>query len=333
VRAIRTAFSLIEVLVVIAIIAVLIGLLLPAVQKVREAANRSKCLGNLKQIGLAVHNFESVNAYLPPDGSWNTAVSTAHLNGTPASALARILPYVEQVTLYQQMNLDISIGLQPAVTGQRISVFLCPNDPNNDRLNVGPPPAYATNYAAGTGDWLFENHTTGQFGNGAFPGVSYPSQGNLRLSDITDGTSATVGFAEVKAATSYLLYPGNLPAGTPAPLTTTDVLAMGGSINVGRGHTSWAQAAAFYTALSFTLPPNTTAPYTNSADGQTYDVDWVGGVQNVYGAVTARSYHPGGVNTLFTDGSVRFITNSIDQATWRALGTRNGGEVVDASKY
>jgi prepilin-type processing-associated H-X9-DG protein len=81
------------------------------------------------------------------------------------------------------------------------------------------------------------------------------------------------------------------------------------------------------------FPPNTPVLYTNPADGITYDVDWAGGTVLDYDAITARSYHTGGVNTLFMDGSVRFITNSIPQMTWRALGTRNGGEVVDMSKY
>ena len=96
----RPAFTLIELLIVIAIIAVLIGLLLPAVQKVREAANRSKCMSNLKQTGLAIHNHESALGYLPPNGSWPARISTGDFTGEPASALARILPYVEQATLY-----------------------------------------------------------------------------------------------------------------------------------------------------------------------------------------------------------------------------------------
>jgi prepilin-type N-terminal cleavage/methylation domain-containing protein/prepilin-type processing-associated H-X9-DG protein len=328
----RGAFTLIELLVVIAIIAVLIGLLLPAVQKVREAASRSKCLNNLKQIGLAVHNFESVNGYLPPDGAWNTLVSTAHLPGTPASALARMLPYVEQAAIYQQLDLNKSIGLQPAVTAQRIPIFLCPSD-SNDQLSTGPPAAYPTTYAASQGDWLVENYNTGQWGNGAFPGVNYPSRGNLRLTDITDGTSTTVGFSEVKAVSSYLINPGNLPAGTPPPATPAELLAEGGMLVIGRGHTAWAEAATFYTMLTFVFPPNTVVSYTNPADGQIYDLDWVGSTTISYAAITARSYHSGGVNTLFMDGSVRFITNSIEQMTWRAMGTRNGGEIVDGTKY
>jgi prepilin-type processing-associated H-X9-DG protein len=99
------------------------------------------------------------------------------------------------------------------------------------------------------------------------------------------------------------------------------------------GHRNWTDATAPQTGLTFVFPPNTVVPYRNPTDGVTYDVDWVCGSFVQYGAITARSYHAGGVNTSFVDGSVRFVTNSIPQLTWRALGTRNGGEVVDASAY
>src|SRR5436309_2087357 len=126
----RRAFTLIELLVVIAIIAVLIGLLLSAVQRVREAASRIQCANNLKQIGLAVHSFENTNGYLPPSGSWVTRVSTVGFGGESASVHARILPYIEQTSLYQKLNLDVSIAQQPAVVQQRIAVYICPSEPN-----------------------------------------------------------------------------------------------------------------------------------------------------------------------------------------------------------
>jgi prepilin-type N-terminal cleavage/methylation domain-containing protein/prepilin-type processing-associated H-X9-DG protein len=325
----RTAFNLIELLVVIAIIAVLIGLLLPAVQKVREAANRAKCQNNLKQIGLAVHNFESIRGYLPPNGSWATA--SVSFSGQPYSVFARLLLFIDKGATYQQVNLNTSALNQPAVLAQRIDTYICPSE-LNDRISTAIVPSYPTTYGAAIGDWFVQNYTTSQYGNGAFAGVAYPSPGSLRLTDITDGISSTVGFAEVKAFGPWLHVPSNMPT-TPIPTDPADVFAMGGNFSPDTARISWAEGQEVFAGLTFVFPPNTVVNYLNPADGKLYDVDWVNGGGGagpilVYGALTARSYHTGGVNTAFMDGSVRFITNSIPQLTWRALGTRNGGEPV-----
>jgi prepilin-type processing-associated H-X9-DG protein len=138
--------------------------------------------------------------------------------------------------------------------------------------------------------------------------------------------------AEVKAFGSYLAGTGAAP--TNAPATPGGLLALGGTLRANVTHTSWAEGIGIYTAVTFVFPPNTIVSYFNPADGQTYDVDYEYGKDLVpsatieYAALTARSYHRDGVNALFMDGSIHFITNSIAQATWRALGTRNGGEPV-----
>jgi prepilin-type N-terminal cleavage/methylation domain-containing protein len=211
-RSRRSAFTLIELLVVIAIIAVLIGLLLPAVQKVREAAARAKCANNLKQIGLAVHNYETANGCLPPFASFTTASSPSEFSGIPYSIFTRLLPHVEQSGLYRLVDLNAPYNSQPSVIEQRLSLFICPSD-LNDRVRPGSPATYPSSYGAGFCDWFASDFNTAQFGSGAFPGVSYPGLRGLRLADITDGTSTTVGFAEVKAfgplLTSLSAAPGN----------------------------------------------------------------------------------------------------------------------------
>ena len=330
----RPAFTLIELLVVIAIIAILIGLLLPAVQKVREAAARTKCSNNLKQIGLANHNFEITNGTLPPNGAYLAAGSGATFTGDSYSALARILPYVEQAATYSLVDLNASATTQPTVTSQRIPIYVCPSEVN-DMPRTSNPPRYPATYGANEGDWLVWDPTTGRGGNGAFPMVAFPSTKGIHLSDITDGTSTTVGFADVKAFGPYLRGSGTAPV-TP-PTTAAGVLALGGTLKMGVAHTGWTEGQTFQTGLTFVLPPNTVVPYPNAADGLTYDVDWISGLDGSattaidYAAMTARSYHSGGVNALFMDGSVRFVPTTVDQAIWRAMGTRNGGEPLGGS--
>jgi prepilin-type N-terminal cleavage/methylation domain-containing protein/prepilin-type processing-associated H-X9-DG protein len=324
----RSAFTLIELLVVIAIIAVLIGLLLPAVQKVREAAARTKCMNNLKQIGLACHNFENANGALPPAGTYP-------IGGTSAdsySVHARVLPYIEQASLYQLVDLSASAISQPTVTSQRIAIYVCPSE-QNDLPRTSNPPRYPMTYGVNVGTWFVWDPTTGTGGNGAFPMVPTTAVKGNKITDFPDGTSNTVGFAEVKAYTSYLLGTGAQGPNTPPPGSTADILALGGKFTA-NAHTGWTEGQTFQTGLTFVFPPNTGVPFVNPADGLTYDVDYVSsrdgssGTKLSYASVGARSYHTGGVNALFMDGSVRFVTGTIPQATWRALGTRDGGEPV-----
>jgi prepilin-type N-terminal cleavage/methylation domain-containing protein len=208
----RAAFTLIELLVVMAIIAILIGLLLPAVQKIREAGSRAKCLNNLKLIGLAIHNFESVTGYLPPNGSWGTAKPPRPpYLGEPYGIFARILPSIEQAALGQKVDFFVSAGTQSDVASQRIVSYVCPDDPNTD---IASALGYPATYGAGECDWFGEDFRIGIFGDGALPPVAFPSQHGFRLIDITDGTSSTVGMAEVKALGSYFVWGNFVP---PAP--------------------------------------------------------------------------------------------------------------------
>jgi hypothetical protein len=218
---------------------------------------------------------------------------------------------------------------RPAVVRTRIAVFLCPSDPN-DRLSRFIPPTYPVCYGVGWADWFTDNIATGVGGNGVFPFVPYPRQFGVQLADITDGLSNTVGAAEVKALGPYLDNSSNHGPNLPPPATPADIVALGGDLSVAGGHAAWALAFCHQTGITFTFPPNTAIWYTNPADGSAYDVDWSGGnsTDYEYAAMTARSYHPGGVNAFVMDGSVRFVSSSIDRAVWRAVGTRNGGEPV-----
>jgi len=332
-RSPRRAFTLIELLVVIAIIAVLIGLLLPAVQKVRGAAARIKCANNLKQLGLAMHGVMDANGTLPPNGVYAYAGSVTATS--PWSAQARLLPYVEQENLFRNIDFAVSYNSQIGVASKRVGTFMCPAEVN-DRGN-GVDPIYgnkhwAIDYAVNLGTWavLTAKAAGMRGGNGAFS----PNRG-FKPADFTDGLSNTVAAAEVKAYTTRVVGASNAAVyGTPpaAPVTPADLGALGlaGFDPAKTTHVEWVDGKVHETGFTAVFTPNTNVKYPSG--GVTYDVDYVSATESslgdTYAAVTARSFHGGGVNAVLMDGSVRFVTDAVTPATWQALATRAGGEVV-----
>jgi len=309
IRRTRSAFTLIELLVVIAIIAILIGLLLPAVQKVREAAARMKCINNLKQIGLAVHNYhDSRNAF--PSGGLAPSVTA----GSQFSALAQILPYMEQDNVYRLIDLTVppqnannDVARNTILTG-----FRCPSD----KENPTPATGAATNYLANTG--------TNPFfvipGPSNFNGMFYVNA-TTRTADVTDGLSNTAIFSErmltdgsnavVSKIEDVFFSPAN-------PATADDAVTICAAVDISNlanqfplfMGSPWMHHQHRYQHIS--------APNSRSCGF------FVVGKSTM----PASSRHTGGVNTGLGDGSVRFVRDTIDATTWRAIGTRSGGEVA-----
>jgi prepilin-type N-terminal cleavage/methylation domain-containing protein/prepilin-type processing-associated H-X9-DG protein len=307
----RKGFTLIELLVVIAIIAILIGLLLPAVQKVREAAARMKCQNNLKQLGLAMHSYHDATQSFPPTYRNRTDIPSG--NFYRWSALAMLTPYLEQTNLYRQLNLDASLYVftGTAVTPRpenapwvklSVPLFLCPSDPRTTvEADWGP-----TSYVVDVGS-----------GGTATDGLFY-IDARVRMTDITDGTSNTGMMSESPLGRGT----GQAVA---RPFDVRSVMAWTtGSVlteSACTGYTGredrngrWADGAPLYTGFDHHYTPNT----------QTSDCTTRGGGN----WKAARSYHTGGVNLLLADGSVRFVRDAVNPQTWAAVGTRAGGEVV-----
>ena len=246
--------------------------------------------------------------------------------GDPWSAQARLLPYVERDDLARKIDFGQSSDGQ-AMAVSRVALLMCPAE-LNDRPQASPGAPYPLNYLVCVGTWFVYDPASGAAGDGAF-GMNR----RLRLTDIADGTSNTLAMSEGKTFTP-VLWDGGSPAaaGAAVPATPADVLAWGGAFKPDRGHTEWVDARSTQSGVTTTFPPNTPVLY--SAGGTTYDVDFTSRREGktatlpTYSAITARSFHDGGVNALLLDGSVRFVADGVSQAAWRALGTRAGGEVV-----
>jgi prepilin-type processing-associated H-X9-DG protein len=330
---------LIELLVVIAIIAVLISLLVPAVQNVREAANRASCQNNLKQIGIALHNYESGQRKLPsvfPATPKPPYVGTVPPYFWSWSALAQLNPYLEQTAIYNRMDLNKPTFVLPTLNfsaenqfavQQTIPLFLCPSDQLiHMPAAYGVPTTGPVNYVACTG--------SGATDGGPPYGSPWDADGIFRagvsgsFAEITDGLSNTAAFSESTLGEGPLMASGPIPgdpqrvyANVAPPLTPDrcDAASLW-NVQLPRGYL-WASGEIRCVSYNHYYPPN----------GPKYDcvanLSAPGPQQyTAVGFKAARSNHPGGVNLLLADGSVRFIANGIGPDAWKALSTRAGGE-------
>ncbi len=333
----RKGFTLIELLVVVAVTAILTGLLLPGVQRAREAARRTSCRNNLRQFGLAMHNYLDVHNRLPPSYCVVPGVSTPV--GGQWSVRARILPFVEQAGLQDLVDWALPYNAQLNVAATRVGVFLCPSEVHDVTrvTSAGVPRDYPASYAVNMGTWKIWDPQNGTGGDGAF----HPNS-SLTMAHFRDGTSNTIMAAEVKAYTPYLrnttVDPG--PAVPSDPAFVQSYTAAPGDINMGpdlmqnTGHTEWADGLCHQSGFTTTFPPNRRVPYV--FDGAEYDIDFVSyregthATRTTWAAITSRSWHDGSVQILLMDGSGQTVSDNIDADVWRALGTRQGGEITGA---
>ena len=331
----QRGFTLIELLVVIAVIAILIALLLPAVQSVREAARRSQCKNNLKQIGLALHNYLDVNKSFPPGGCIPAGTTFTGNNGS-WSIHGRILPYLEGSNAFKRVNLSIAWDQAPnfntGVPLLKVPVYMCPSEINSMvRTNAGAAFTQPHTYGFNMGSWLIWDPASGQGSDGIFWMNSSTNSASIR-----DGLSSTLAASEVKSFTSYFRNSNDPGATVPASTTaiagftggvTASNFKLGPNTNDNTGHTEWCDGRVHHEGFTTVFRPNTVVNYLHT-DGRTYDVDYNSRQEGssttarTYAAITSRGYHSGSVNALMMDGASRSINQSLDLGVWRALGTR-----------
>jgi prepilin-type N-terminal cleavage/methylation domain-containing protein/prepilin-type processing-associated H-X9-DG protein len=354
----RSGFTLIELLVVIAIIAVLIALLLPAVQQAREAARRAQCTNNLKQLGLAVHNYISQNNVLPPHDMYPTTsnISSGWTYGWPMA----ILPQLDQQAMFNAFNFSMGIfgrfaSANTTVGYVQITSLLCPSD--GSMLRPASPwgtQNYVGNYG-GPGPIMIGTGTIVPLAAPLSPYAN--SMGPVGMESIIDGSSSTGLFSErliglhggqkvyagqvknmalrgVYANTQSGVNPNNWDGGYTQAQAYQVLQACNNLPGTTPSTLTWGNGYTFVTGYPWYVSTNGYTHYgtpnKNSCADPNDATTWF---VNSHGSAPPTSNHPGGVNVCMADGSVHFIKDSVNYITWWALGTRNQGEVIDQSTY
>ena len=326
----RRGFTLIELLVVIAIIAVLIALLLPAVQAAREAARRSQCVNNLKQVGIATHNYLDVHGVLPIGRGTRPARPYDATSRYNYSSFAMILPFMEQAPIFSSINFNLPITLQDGnstALRTRIASYLCPSESQATPAEWG-----GNNYRFSEGSSILYSYGATDTGsvNTTMPAPNGPFFAELsrRLAEITDGTSNTAlsserlfgDFNQGLASVRRDVFVSPTQPTTPEEafqncqaVSDTNITSTGES---GSG-APWLDGFLHTSIYKHVAPPNRKSCYM-------YPARLV---------MTASSMHPGGVNVGMADGSVKFFKDTINRDIWRAIGSMNGGEVISSDQY
>jgi len=330
----RAGFTLVELLVVITVVALLMSILLPAIQSAREAARRIQCANNLKQLGLALSTYETAYSAYPPSMVLSGVGNSPQWVGG-WGVNARILQFLEQRAVFNSINWDLGLE-NPAnstVPALGFSVFVCPSDSGSTTM-VGDDGGLTgvNSYGWSMGDWFVWSGFYRTSNSAAFG----PNR-SRRVAEFRDGLDKTVMAAEVTSrqrrrfdCTGFTMAgnPTNVPSYSTPPSQIPELGPNSGCTEDSRGHTSWSHGGVDQTGMTTAWPPNTLvlprspggSSVLNLKLGPSYNLDLVR-TREVHGgptfaAVTSRSNHPEGVNALFGDGSVRFVRSTVNGAVW-----------------
>jgi prepilin-type N-terminal cleavage/methylation domain-containing protein/prepilin-type processing-associated H-X9-DG protein len=334
IRETRPGFTLIEILVVIAIIGILVGLVLPAVQGAREAARRAQCVNNLKQLGLALASYQGLYGVYPSLDYKSIPGDPTSYAAAYYSPLAQMLPQLEQTPLFNAINFTwkaddgYTMYANRTVMTTQVGIFLCPSDATT------PVPGF------GRDSYRFNTGLACNMGSSPGPkyGAAFAYMVNYGPADFTDGLSSTVGVSERLHGdwTAGAVSPGDYRLDVsdptegwalPDPARAACAAATSPAFE-SRGGESWFLSGLHFTDYNHVNGPN---PKTHDCAFDPF-TDLHGTI--IHNAVmSASSYHPGGVNLMMMDGSVRFTRDGVTLPVWRAIGTRNFGDIVDANAY